>query len=74
MEFIVGRKESIIVFLKMIAPYLLLKKRQAKLMLKILNQKDKVENEKDFAKLAQLIEKFRVINYSKTRKRLKLTP
>jgi len=58
----------------MISPYLILKKRQASLMLKILEKKELVKNEVDFKKLMNLIDKFRNLNYSKKRKKHKLTP
>ena len=74
LEYTINRKDEIIKFLKLIKPYLVLKKKQANLMLKILDRKSKVKNRKDFNKLARLIDKFRELNYSKKRKRHNLTP
>ena len=43
-------------------------------MLKILAKKEKVKNHKDFEELAQLVDSFRELNYSKKRKIRILTP
>ena len=74
LEYTINRREEIIKLLKLIKPYLILKQKQADLMIKILNQKLKVKNRKDFNKLAELIDKFRELNYSKRRKRHNLHP
>ena len=74
LEYTINRRDEIIKLLKLIRPYLILKKDQADLMIKILDQKNKVKNRNDFNKLAGLIEKFREVNYSKKRKRHDLTP
>lgn len=74
LEYIISKFEEIRTFLKMVKPFLILKKEQANLMLDILNQKEKVKDEKGFQKLAQLIDRFRNLNYSKKRKRRILTP
>lgn len=74
LEYIISKKAALDKFLKMVKPFLVLKKEQANLMIKILDQKEKIKNKKDFWKLAQLIDSFRNINYSKKRKRRILTP
>ncbi len=74
LEYIISRHDAIIIFLEVIRPYAILKKEQVKVMLKILKQKEKIENQADFNKLAQMIDEFRNINYSKNRKVRKLTP
>ncbi len=74
LEYTIGRTEDIIELLVMIKPYLILKKRQADLMLEILKKKKSVKNRTDFQALMDLIDKFRDLNYSKKRKRHKLTP
>lgn len=74
LEYTIGRTEDIIELLIMIKPYLILKKRQANLMLEILKKKKSVKNKADFQGLMDLIDKFRDLNYSKKRKRHKLTP
>ena len=74
LEYTIGRTEDIIELLIMIRPYLILKKRQADLMLEILKKKKSVKNKADFQGLMDLIDKFRDLNYSKKRKRHKLTP
>ena len=74
MEYIINKKDDIAVFLSQVKPYLILKKKQAELMLEILRTKEKVKDQKDFSKLAGMIDKFRELNYSKKRKRHDLTP
>ena len=74
LEYIISRNEELGRFLEMVKPFLILKKDQANLMLKILATKKKVKSEKDFARLAQLIDRFRDLNYSKRRKKHILTP
>jgi hypothetical protein len=73
-EYIIGKQEAIIKFIDLVEPYVLLKREQVKLIRKILIVKSKVRNEKDFKNLARLIDSFRDINYSKTRKLRTLTP
>ncbi len=74
LEYTIGKVEDIKNLLKMIGPYLILKKKQSELMLKILEKKELVKDKNDFEKLINLIDKFRDLNYSKKRKKHKLTP
>ena len=74
LEYIIGRQEAIIEFLKMIKPYVIRKEKQVALMTEIIGKKKSVKNQTDFNELAQLIDQFRELNYSKKRKRHKLTP
>ncbi|MFA4817644.1 MAG: LAGLIDADG family homing endonuclease [Parcubacteria group bacterium] len=74
LEYSINRIEHLKLFLKSVKPFLILKKEQAELMLKILAKKEKVKNQKDFEKLAQLVDTFRELNYSKKRKKRTLTP
>ena len=74
LEYIIGKEKSIRIFLGLIKPFLILKQKQANLMLKILDKKSSVKNIKSFQSLADLIERFRELNYSKKRKRRVLTP
>jgi intein-encoded DNA endonuclease-like protein len=67
-ELIIGDEKSIRNFLKAVLPYLKVKRKQAKLMLKILNQRKKIKNGSDFLRVARLIDEFRDLNYSKKRK------
>ena len=66
-EYILGDVKSIEYLLKEILPYLKLKEKQAKLMLKILLLKRNIKEAKDFLKLAKEIDKFEKLNYSKKR-------
>jgi len=74
MEYSINRTDNLKFFLKSIKPFLILKKKQAELMLKILAKKEKVKNHKDFEILARLVDSFRELNYSKKRKIRTLTP
>src|SRR3989344_2528191 len=73
-EYIIGKLDEITEFLKVIEPYVLLKKKQVQLMKKIIEAKKKVNNKKDFVVLINLVDKFRILNYSKKRKVRVLTP
>ena len=73
LEYIIGRTDSIKKFIGLVKPYLILKEKQADLLLKILKEKENVKNESDFRKLLDLIDLFRELNYSKKRKQ-RLTP
>jgi hypothetical protein len=74
LEYTIGRKEDIISLIYFIKPYLILKIRQANLIIEILKKKEKVKNIDDFKKLLELVDNFRNLNYSKKRKKHKLTP
>ena len=68
-EYTIGDVGSIRELLRELQPYLRLKKKQAKLMLEILSRKQRVKNGRDFVALAQKIDQFRQLNYSKKRTR-----
>ncbi|MEK7579900.1 MAG: LAGLIDADG family homing endonuclease [Patescibacteria group bacterium] len=74
LEYIIGKRSDIKEFLSWIKPFLILKKRQADLMLKILDFRESIKSEKDFKVLMKLIDNFRELNYSKKRKIRTLTP
>ena len=74
LEYIISRKEAIISFLKMVKPFVILKKEQVNLTLRILDKKERVKNKNDFQKLMNLIDRFRELNYSKKRKKHTITP
>ena len=69
LEYVINRRDSIKSFLAIIKPYVILKKKQLELMVKILDKKDEVKSEDDFKNLAMMIDQFRNLNYSKKRKR-----
>ena len=73
-EYIIGRIDRLKEFLELVQPFVILKKRQVALMLRILDQKDKIENKEDFEALLKLIDAFREFNYSKKRLKRTLTP
>lgn len=74
LEYTINRISNILEFINLVRPFVILKKRQVELMIQILEQKKKVENEKDFEALMKLIDSFRELNYSKKRKSRTLTP
>ncbi len=74
LEYIISRNEAIRCFLKMVKPFLILKKEQADLMIEILDKKERVKDRNDFQVLANLIDRFRELNYSKKRKKHTITP
>jgi hypothetical protein len=74
LEYVISRTDALYKFLEIVKPFVILKKEQVRLMLKILNKKEKIKNKKDFDELAILIERFRKLNYSKKRKMHILTP
>jgi hypothetical protein len=74
LEYTINRVDNIREFLQAVKPFVILKKKQVALMIKILDQKKKVENLKDFSVLMKMIDSFRELNYSKKRKLRTLTP
>ena len=65
LEYVINRKNSILKLIENIKPFLILKKKQAFLLIKILKNKEKVKSKKDFENLLKLIDGFRELNYSK---------
>ena len=74
LEYTINKQDAIRTFLEMVRPYVVMKVRQTKLMLRILEKKSKVRSKKDFKELMDLIDRFRDLNYSKRRKKHILTP
>ncbi|MDD5760836.1 MAG: LAGLIDADG family homing endonuclease [Candidatus Pacebacteria bacterium] len=66
-EYVLGDVATMSSLLKQILPYLIFKKKQARLFLKILNQKPKVRTQADFIILAKMIDDLEKLNYSKKR-------
>jgi hypothetical protein len=66
-EFIIGDTSSIKEFVKQIKPFLIYKQKQADLILKILDQKEKTKSAEQFLALCELIDQFKELNYSKKR-------
>ncbi len=73
LEYTINRVEAIRKLLEMVSPFLILKRKQAGLILKILKRKETMKNKNDFVVLVAMIDKFRQLNYSKKRKRHTLT-
>ena len=74
LEYIISRNKAIRNFLKIIKPFIILKRKQVELMLEILDKKERVKNKNDFQALMNLIDRFRELNYSKKRKKRTITP
>ncbi len=74
LEYIIGKQENIATFIKLVKPYVVMKKLQIDLISKIIVQKSKVKNKEDFEFVMKLVDTFRELNYSKTRKVRTLTP
>ena len=66
-EYIIGSVENIEKLLKLILPYLRIKRKQAKLMLRVLNLKKSRKSVQNFVKMVELIDIFQELNYSKKR-------
>jgi len=73
-EYTIAREEAIRSFLGEVRGFLILKGEQADLMVQILDAKSKIQSKDDFRALAELVERFRFLNYSKKRKYHALTP
>lgn len=74
LEYVINKIDDITEFLECVKPFAILKRKQIALMLTIIESKKKVENERDFEALLKLIDSYRELNYSKTRKTRVLTP
>lgn len=66
-EYTIGDRKSIKKLLALTINFIILKKKQAKLMLKILDLQSNIQSAHDFINLAKLIDKFGQLNYSKKR-------
>lgn len=67
-EFVVGDGETISQFLKAVKPHLRLKRKQAELMLRILEMHRSIKTAQDFLRMARVVDEFSQLNYSKKRK------
>ncbi len=66
-EYIIGDTESMLALLDSIEPYLRLKKEQAQLLRTIIMRKQNITSAQEFVALAELVDRFRELNYSKKR-------
>ena len=66
-EYTIGDRPSIKKLIEWTMPYLRIKKKQAKLMLRILDKSENVRSAKNFISVAKLIDRFGELNYSKKR-------
>ncbi len=68
LELTVNKVDDIRSFIRIVKPFSLFKREQLELLEHIIDTKQKVENEEDFAALLALVDTFRKLNYSKKRK------
>ena len=66
-ELTVGSIKAMRDLIGQVEPYLILKKRQARLLVKILERKEQVKSKEDFIALVHLIDQYKSLNYSKKR-------
>ncbi len=66
-ELIISDKKSIRLLLSKVMKFLILKKKQAQLMLLILNRMEIIKTKQDFISVAELIDGYRNLNYSRKR-------
>ena len=66
-ELIISDKKSIRLLLSNVMKFLLLKKKQAQLMLTILKRMEVIKTKRDFISVAELIDDYRNLNYSRKR-------
>ena len=66
-EYTLGDVGSIRSLVIGVLPYLRLKRKQARLLLEILSMKEKIKSARDFLRLAEKIDLFQKMNYSKKR-------
>ena len=74
LEYVIQRRQAIQNLIGDIRPFLLLKEKQADLILEVLKKKVLVKSRADFIVLMNLIDQFRELNYSKKRRIHVLTP
>ncbi|MDE2144574.1 MAG: hypothetical protein KGJ01_01245 [Patescibacteria group bacterium] len=74
LECVINKINDIKEFLGCVRSFVVLKKRQVELMLKIIESKERVKNKRDFQLLLDLIDSYRDLNYSKLRIKRVLTP
>jgi hypothetical protein len=66
-ELTVGSVNALRDLIRQLEPYLILKKQQARLLVLILERKEQVKSKHDFMELAQLVDQYKSLNYSKKR-------
>jgi len=73
-EHTINRVGEVREMIKLVKPFVILKRRQIALMEQVLDQKEAVECKEDFEALMELVDEFRNLNYSKKRKKRTVTP
>lgn len=67
-EYTIGDVGTMRELIYQIHPHLIFKREQASLLIQILDQKEKVDSKEKFLELANLIDRYKELNYSKKRK------
>jgi hypothetical protein len=66
-DYTIVESKEVYKILKLLQPYIRLKKKQVELGLEILNKLDNRKSEQDFLEICKLVDKFKDLNYSKKR-------
>ena len=66
-DYTVVESKKVKILLKLLQPYVKLKKKQVNLGLEILEKLNNKESNEDFLKICKLVDKFKELNYSKKR-------
>ena len=67
-DYTIVESKEVYKILKLLQPYVKLKKRQIELGLEILDKLENKKSNKDFLEICKLVDKFKELNYSKKRK------
>src|SRR5882672_6937069 len=66
-EFTIGDTQTMRDLISYLEPHLRLKKKQANLLIQILDTRENIKSRGDFLKVAKLIDRYKTLNYSKKR-------
>ncbi len=67
-DYTIVESKEVYKILKLLQPYVILKKKQVELGLKIINKLNSKKSDEDFLEICKLVDKFKELNYSKKRK------
>ena len=67
-DYTIVESKEVYKILKLLQPYVKLKKKQVELGLEILNKLENEKSNEDFLEICKLVDKFKELNYSKKRK------
>jgi hypothetical protein len=67
-EYAITSKNAIVIIIKELLPYLIIKKELGQFILKIINEEKNIESKEDFIEVCKLVDKTVNYTYSKNRK------